>query len=98
MEAASPFRLEPTLDLCALMSAVVVHDQVHFLIVGKLSFQVIEEAYELTTAVALLTRADHLAVEDIKSGEQSRGAVTLVIVRLPLRQSRTQRENRRRAI
>ena len=60
MEAAPPFRLEPALHLCALVGAVVIHDQVHFLIVGQLLFQVIQKANELAAAVALLTSADHL--------------------------------------
>lgn len=53
VEAAPPFRFEPALDLSALVCAVIVHDQVHFLIVGKLPFQVMQEANELAAAVTL---------------------------------------------
>lgn len=83
VEAPPLLRLEPALDRRALVRTVVVHDQVHFLIVGKLLFQVIQEPNELATAVALLTSADHFANEDVESGEQSGRAVTLVIVGLP---------------
>ena len=47
LEAAPAFRLEPSLDLCAPVRAVVVHNQVDFLISGKLSLQVVQEADEL---------------------------------------------------
>ena len=86
VEAASAFRLEPTLNLCALVRAVVVHDQVDFVIGGKLSFQVVEEADELLAAVTVLTGSNHLSVEDIEGGKQCRGSVALVVVGLSLRQ------------
>ena len=91
VESAPPFRLEPALDLRALVCAVVVQDQMYFLIAGKLSFQVIQEANELAAAMALLAGADHFAIEDIEGSEQGRCAVTLVIVGLPLRQAGTRR-------
>src|SRR5687768_17222462 len=78
MEARPPFPSEPALDPCTFVCTVVVHDQVHFLILWKLPFEVIEEPNELAAAVTLLTRADHFAVEDVECGEQSRRAVTLV--------------------
>ncbi len=58
----------------------------------------IQEPDELAAAVAVLAGPDHLAIEDVESGEQSRRAVTLVVVGLPFRQARTQGKNRRRAI
>lgn len=61
VETASAFRLEPTLDFGTLVRAVVVHDQVDFLISGKLSLQVIEEADELPAPVAILTVPDYLS-------------------------------------
>jgi hypothetical protein len=60
---------------------------VNLLILGKLLFQVIQETNELASAMAFLTGADHLAIEDVTRGEQSRRAVTLVTVGLSLRQA-----------
>src|SRR5687767_3544503 len=51
VESAPPFRLEPALDLCAFVRAVVIHDQVCLLVAGKFPFEVIQEAHKLATAV-----------------------------------------------
>jgi len=85
MEATPFLRLEPPLDLCTFVCAVVVHDQVNFLIVRELPLQMIEEANELSAPVTLLAGADDFAVENIESGKQRRRTVTLVIVGLPFR-------------
>ncbi len=67
MEVESPplLRLQPALHLCAFVGAVIVHDEMHFLIGRKLRFQMVEEPYKLPAAVAILTSADHFAVENI---------------------------------
>src|SRR5580704_628576 len=70
----------------------------HLLADGDLRFQMVEESNEFPAAVAFLTSADDFAVEDIESGEQSCRAMAFVIVRLTLRQARSQREDRRGAI
>ena len=89
VESAPAFWLEPALDLGALVCAVVIHDQVDFLIGGKVSLQVVEKTDEFPAAVAVLAGPDHLAVENIEGGKQRRCAVTLVIVGLPLGQPRS---------
>ena len=70
MEAASPLRLEPTLDFGALVSAIVVNDQVSFLIVRKLSFQVIQEANELAAAVEFDWDAARTSIQSVRPGMQ----------------------------
>ncbi len=89
MEVESPplLRLQPALHLGALMGAVVVHDQMDFLIGREVLFQVIEEFDELPAAMPILAGADHLAIQYVESGEQSRRAMALVVVGLPFRQA-----------
>jgi hypothetical protein len=48
---------------------------VDFLILGKFSFQVIQEPNKLAAAVPLLAGADDLPIENVESGEQSRRTV-----------------------
>jgi hypothetical protein len=62
----------------------------HFLMGRELRFQVVQKSDELPAAVAILTGANDLAVEDIERSEQGRGAVAFVVVRLTLRQTGTQ--------
>ena len=84
MKVESPpfLRLQPTLHFGALVSAVVVHDQMDLLISRKLFFEMIEELHELPAAVAMLTSTDHFSIQNVERGEQSGGAVALVVVRL----------------
>jgi hypothetical protein len=91
-------RLQPALHLCAFVSAVIVHDEMHFLFGRQLRFQMVEEPYKFPTAVAVLTGADHFAVENIERGEQGGGAMAFIVVRLTLRQAGAQRQNRSGAI
>jgi len=84
LEATSPPRLEPALNPCTLMGAVVIHDQVDFLIGRELSLQVVEKPDELPAAVTILAGSDDLAVENIEGRKQGRRAVALVVVSLPL--------------
>lgn len=51
---------QPALHLSALVSAVVIHDQVHLLIGGYIPFQMDKEADELAVAMAVLADADNL--------------------------------------
>jgi hypothetical protein len=62
----------------------------HFPMGRELRFQVVQKSDELPAAVAILTGANDLAVEDIERSEQGRGAVAFVVVRLTLRQTGTQ--------
>jgi hypothetical protein len=66
----------------------------HFLFGGQLRFQMIEKPDELPAAMAILTGADDFSVEDIERGEQGRGAMAFVVVRLALRQAGPQRKER----
>jgi hypothetical protein len=58
------------LHLGAFVSAVVVHDEVYFLLYRELLFQMIQKLHELPAPLALLASADHFAVENIESGKQ----------------------------
>ena len=69
------------------MGGVVVHDEVNFLFGRHLFFQLVEEFDELFGAMAWQAGAHYFPVQDVESGEQGGGAVELVIVGLPLRQS-----------
>src|SRR5690242_14779985 len=69
VESRALFRFQPTLYLGAFVAAVVVHNQVDFLVGRQILFQVIQEADEFTTAMSVLARTDDFAIEDIKSGE-----------------------------
>ena len=69
MEAES-LPLQPTLHLGAFVGAVVVHDEMHFLIGRELFFEMIQKPHELPAAVALLTGADDFAVENIERSLQ----------------------------
>ena len=62
----------------------------HFPMGRELRFQVVQKSDELPAAVAILSGANDLAVEDIERSEQGRGAVAFVVVRLTLRQTGTQ--------
>lgn len=100
MEVEPPplLRPQPALHLCAFVGAVIVHDEMHFLTGWELRFQMVEESYEFATAVAILTGADHFAVENIERGEQRGGAMAFIVVRLTLRQAGAQRQNRGGAV
>jgi hypothetical protein len=54
MESLPLFRLQPALDFGALVGAVVIHDQVHLLIGGKIFFQMVQEADKLAAATLVL--------------------------------------------
>ena len=84
VESSPLVRLQPALHLGALVGAVVVPDEMHFLICRKLHFQMVEELYEFAAAVAILTGADHFAVENIERCEQSSRAVAFIVMRLAL--------------
>ena len=65
MEVKSPalLRLQPALHLPTLAGAVVVHDQVHFLIGRQILFEMIQETDELAAAMPILARADDFAIQ-----------------------------------
>ena len=69
MEAPSLARLQPSLNSRALMSRVVVHDEVYVLIRWHLSFQMVEKLDELFGAMAGQTTTDHSSIENVERGE-----------------------------
>ena len=69
VESAPLFGLQPALYLGAFVSAVIVHDQMHFLIGWQVRFQMVEEPYKLPAAMAALASADDFTVQNIERGE-----------------------------
>src|SRR5580692_1863566 len=65
---------------------------------GQFAFEMIQEFHKLPTAVALLAGADDFAIQNVERGEQGGRAMPLVVVRLALRQARSQRQERSGAI
>src|SRR5579864_2732817 len=90
--------LEPALDLGALVSAVVVQNEMDVEFRRHLLFQLIEKPGELLAAMARQATADDLAVEDVEGGEQRRGSVPFVVMGLAFRQSWPQRQNGSRSV
>ena len=85
VESLALLRLEPTLHFSALVGAVVVHDQVHFLIRRQILLEVIQEPNKLSAAVPILACANDFAVQDVERRKQGSCAMALVVVRLTLR-------------
>src|SRR5438105_13841973 len=77
-EALMP--LQPGFHPGVLVSGVVVENHVDRFAGRHLALDGIEKADELLMSVALHTAPDDLAFQDIEGGEQSGGAVALVIV------------------
>ncbi len=94
MEATAPSGFEPAQDGGALVSTVVVENQMDIEFGGHLLLQLIEELDELGTAMTRQTTPDDFAVEDVKGGEERRGTVPLVIVGLAFRESGAQGQDR----
>jgi hypothetical protein len=61
------------------MGGVVIENPVHVEFGGHLAVDHLQELLELDRAVAGVRPADHLALGELKRGEQARGAVTLVV-------------------
>src|ERR1700674_70578 len=71
---------QPGAHLGVLVRGVVVYDCMDCFSGWNLCLDGVEEADELLMTMALHVRADHGAVEHIKSGEQRRGAVAFIVV------------------
>jgi len=67
-KTASPFRLEPALDLRAFVGAVVVHDQVNFLIIR----------HRLLECLTRLGRDVHIVIKPTPRS-RSNGRLTLSV-------------------
>lgn len=92
MEPFSLLRLQPFLHFSALVGAVVVHDQMHVLIGRELGFEIVEKPDEFAAPMTVLAGANDLAVQDVKSREQCRGAMPLIVVGLTFWQAGPQGE------
>src|SRR5690242_4649387 len=66
VEAAPLLGLQPALDSRALVSGIVVHDQVNLLLRRHLFFQVVQEPDELLGPVPWQTTANHFAIQDVE--------------------------------
>jgi hypothetical protein len=74
-------RLEPTLDGGALVSAVVVQDEMDIKVRGHFLLQLIEKLDELLATMPPQTAADDLAIEDVEGGKQRRRSVSFIVMR-----------------
>ena len=81
MEGPAGMARQPLPDLGMLVRGIVVEDHVNDFASRHFGFDGVEKADELLMPMALHTAADDRAIEDIESGEQSRRAVALVIMR-----------------
>ena len=72
---------EPGLNLGSFMGAVVVHHQMQMRFTGKLLVQTAQKLQPLLMPMPCLALTDDPALQNLQSGEQSRGPVALVIVR-----------------
>src|SRR5215469_16736005 len=80
MEHKAGMSIEPDPHPGVLVAAVVVEDHVDDLASRDLGLDRIEKADEFLMPVALHAAADDLAVEHVEGGEQSGGAVALVVM------------------
>ena len=71
---------EPTLNWWALMSSVVVHDQMNIQLGCGLRIYDPEEFDEFSASMPRQTFANHRAIQHIQSGKQGRCPISFVIV------------------
>ena len=77
MESAALARFEPALDGSALVSAVVIHHEMHIQTRRDFLLDLMQELHELLATMARQATADDFTVDDIESREQRRGAMRL---------------------
>ena len=92
------WRSEPALDRRGLVGRGVVEHDVHVEVCRHRFVDQVEEAPELLGAMPRRHLRDHLAGGDIERGVEVGGAVTDVVVGLPRRHPRHQRQHGRRAV
>ena len=78
----------------ALVRRVVVHDQMQVQVGRRLLIDLLEELHKLLGPMTWHALADYLSVQHVQGGEQRRCPVPLVVVRLPRRNPRPQRQQR----
>jgi hypothetical protein len=71
---------EPSLDLGMLVGSVVVDDEMDVELGRHIGLDVTQEGEELLVAMAGFALGDDRAVKHVEGGEQSGGAMTLVVV------------------
>src|SRR5580658_9575498 len=98
MNVVSGMPRQPPAHLSDLVRAVVVHDQMHLKAARKITLDLIEKPQELLMPVSPVARADGHSGCHIHGREQRRDTMALVVVRLPGRYARSQRQNRLRSI
>jgi hypothetical protein len=98
MRVVSRMVLEPLLDLRMFVSAIVVEDKVNLSALGCRSLDAVKELQKLGMSVSRLARTDHTPIQDVERREESRRPMPNVIVRVPLRATRSHRKRRLAAI
>src|SRR5687768_1736749 len=71
---------QPSPHIGMFVSSIIINDEMKWDLTWKLLIEGAEEAEELLMPMPLIALADHLALQHLQRGEQSRGAVPLVIV------------------
>ena len=89
---------QPALDQRGLVGPVVVEDEMDLQFLRHVVVDRVEKLSKLDAAVASMMLGDDLAALDVERGEERRGAVTDVVVCSALDLSRSQRQDRLRAI
>ena len=90
---ARAFR-EPGAHFGVLMGGVIVDDQVQIEFRGHAGIEVVQEGEELLMAMARFALGDDLAGAGLEGGEQSRGAMPVVIVGLAFEVAQAHRQDR----
>jgi len=73
---------QPGTDSGMLVGAIVVHHQVQRNSSGKLLVQPFEKLQEFLVPMPLVALPDHTSLQQFQGGEQRRGAVAFVIMRI----------------
>jgi len=94
---ARPLR-EPAVNSGCLVGRVVVEDDVNLRLSRGVRFDVAKELEEFSSTVAREALSEHATGGDIERREESRGAVTIVVVRSALDLADAHREHGLRAV
>jgi hypothetical protein len=95
MDAVARMGCEPLFDVSVLMRRVVVHDQMNIELSRNGAIDMLQEFDELFMSVTGQAALDDFPRERVEGGEQRRGPVSSVVVRLPRRDAFPQRQDRR---
>jgi hypothetical protein len=92
MEASMP--TQPAFHLGMLLRRVVIHDEMHFPIGGRLRVDEPQEAQPFLVPMLAHTGSDHLPVQGVEGRKQRRRAISFVVVRHRLAPTFFQRQAR----